>query len=297
MGSFEGHAQPGTFFFMFGCWFTYQVFLKYFLCQRAKALATSGGKGRSRLYHNTSSFSSPCCRVVPLEGILKITVALVGMTGEFVTGFDEQHHLSLHNAQHMTMFFFFGVNGATDIVTHYRLPVPPDLDYVSGLLALVMEGLLFFYHLHGRPPMDVQVHMLLFYVVMACAASIFFEMCHKSNVLPALCRSYFTLLQGTWFYQIGFVLYPPSGWETWEQHDHHQMMLVTLLFTWHNATIFLLMSLAGSLVYLRVKKMPPAVFYRYLMYYHLTPPSASCLVDPSDQSKAMLVNDSEEEEV
>ncbi|KAG7159644.1 Transmembrane protein 45B-like [Homarus americanus] len=87
----------------------------------------------------------------------------------------------LGNAQHMTMFFFFGLNGAVDMITHYRVPLPPDMDFVSSILALGMEALIFFYHLHGRNPMDIQVHMLLVYVVVASAVSVTMEMCYKTN--------------------------------------------------------------------------------------------------------------------
>ncbi|XP_070000043.1 transmembrane protein 45B [Penaeus vannamei] len=287
MGSFVGHAVPGTFFFFFGMWFTYRMFQRYFLCQVAAA-GSGGEKCRSR-YRNVSSFACPGCPSLPLEGVLKIVAVVVGMTGEFATAFDAGKFTHIGNAQHMTMFFFFGLNGVMDVLTHYRIPVPPDMDYVSAVLAFSMEALLFYYHLHGRSHMDVQVHMLLFYVVLACAVSTALEMCYKNNVLPALCRSYFTLLQGTWFYQIGFILYPPWG-PTWDQENHGQMMMVTLFFTWHNATIFVIMALSGSLIYLRVKAKGPAA-----MYHGLHGPLRMPKMD-AEQIKNMIV-DSEEEEV
>ncbi len=53
----------------------------------------------------------------------------------------------------------------------------------------------------------------------------------------ALCRTGFTLLQGTWFYHIGFILYPPRGFARWNETDHKQMMTVTMMFTWNIAAI------------------------------------------------------------
>lgn len=61
------------------------------------------------------------------------------------------------NAQHVTMFIFFGFSGLMDILYFYKFTLPPDLDYVAGFLAFTMEGFIFFHHLHGRTPMDVQV--------------------------------------------------------------------------------------------------------------------------------------------
>jgi hypothetical protein len=44
-----------------------------------------------------------------------------------------------------------------------------------------------------------------------------------------------TLLQGTWFWQIGFVLYPPTDSPAykWDPNDHSAMMLITASFVWH----------------------------------------------------------------
>ncbi|XP_045124180.1 transmembrane protein 45B-like isoform X1 [Portunus trituberculatus] len=290
MGSFIGHVVPGSFFGLFGAWYVYQVFLKYFMCQRA-AVAL-GEKGRS-FYQNTSSFVCSCCPTMPLEGFLKIAASVLGMIGEVATGFDETNTMHLGNAQHTTMFFFFGLHGAAEVMLHYRLAAPPDLDFLSGALAFGMEALLFFYHLHGRTAMDVQVHTLLFFVVVACAVSVVLEMCYKDNVVPALCRAYFILLQGTWFYQIGFILYPPVG-RAWSQEDHRQMMLVTLLFAWHNATVFVAMVLTGTLVYLRVKAMAPSCLYHRL-HHHLKAPTQPHLTHlEAEPSKAMLLSEDEE---
>ncbi len=57
---------------------------------------------------------------------------------------------------------------------------------------------------------------------MACVVSTLAEMFQPTNVMPALCRVYFTLLQGTWFYQIAFILYAPSH-NKWDEDDHTQV--------------------------------------------------------------------------
>ena len=60
----------------------------------------------------------------------------------------------------------------------------------------------------------------------------------RRSVLAALTRSYFVLIQGTWFCQIGFILYPPVG-EKWNQEDHGQMMIVAILYAWHHILVAL----------------------------------------------------------
>ena len=77
--------------------------------------------------------------------------------GEFLTGFEDGHFTHIGNAQHMTMFFFFGLNGLIDLGYWRRWDLPPKLDYVSAIFAFTVEAFLFYNHLHGRSHMDIQV--------------------------------------------------------------------------------------------------------------------------------------------
>ena len=75
--------------------------------------------------------------------------------------------------------------------------------------------------------------MYLFYVIMACTICVVLEARYRENVTIAFARTYFTFLQGTWFYQIGFILYPPGSMAHWDMEDHDQMMIITMIFSWY----------------------------------------------------------------
>ena len=62
------------------------------------------------------------------------------------------------------------------------------------------------------------------------------------------------LLQGLWFCQVAFILYPPWG-EKWDENDHQQLMLVTLTFIWNTLAISFLTGFICCLAYLRVRSM------------------------------------------
>ncbi len=64
-----------------------------------------------------------------------------------------------------------------------------------------------------------------------------------------LLRSYSTLLQGAWFYAVGFILYPPEGWGTWDPESHAHGMIVTMMFTWHAAGAMLFLMILAAFVY------------------------------------------------
>lgn len=298
MGTFMGHVLPGSFFAGFACWWTYNVFLRYHACRRA---AVQGGAGVKSPYISTCTFQCRCLPRLPVEACLKVALVVIGMIGEFVTAFKGGHFEHLGNGQHMTMYFFFCLNGVVDILMHYRAPLPPASDYVSAALAFCMEGVLFLYHLHGRTPMDIQLHMLLVYVVAGNIVAVLLEMYFRKSVMPALLRCYFTLLQGTWFIQAGYILYPPVG-EHWNENDHGQMMIVTMIFCWHNGVVFTVMLITGLLVNAQVKMLSNGPLYRIL--HPLTASSSSTALSSSAQFSKMdseqvrrIIDDSDEEDV
>ncbi|XP_039251525.1 transmembrane protein 45B-like [Styela clava] len=47
-----------------------------------------------------------------------------------------------------------------------------------------------------------------------------------------LCMAIAIILQGTWFWQTAYVLYPPNG-EPWEQGSHKNIAFLTMFFAWH----------------------------------------------------------------
>ncbi|XP_064091052.1 transmembrane protein 45B-like [Macrobrachium nipponense] len=264
MGTFLGHLLPGSFFILYASWHMFSVFTKYFLSQRALATTrdqggtgSSGGGGSpsTPYYRSTCAHVFPCCPRIPMEGIVKIVLTTIGFLGELITAFEDGVFVHYGNAQHMTMYFAFGLSGVFDIkVSRGPRPALPNLDYVALAMAFAMEALLFGYHLHGRTPLDVQVHMLMLYTIMLCAVATIVEMAYRRSVLPALMRAFFVMLQGTWFVQIGSILYEPLT-SPWDENSHSQMMLATVLFCWHCMGIFLLMAFVGWLLNSRVKRM------------------------------------------
>lgn len=80
--------------------------------------------------------------------------------------------------------------------------------------------------------------MYLVYTVASCCICVALEARYRENVTIALARTYFTLLQGTWFFQVGFILYPPGSMARWDMEDHEQMMIVTMIYSWYSFLFF-----------------------------------------------------------
>ncbi|ELU07918.1 hypothetical protein CAPTEDRAFT_37161, partial [Capitella teleta] len=230
MGTFVGHALPGAFFALFSLWWLSQIPRRFVFCSR-----------RNLAFRNTATYpvkGSGCCGKCPIEGVIKMSVTLIGMMAELyaATGYgDNSSGIVWGDIQHLTMYLFFFLSGLIDVLTQRRcLAVPPGSDYALASLAFGAEWLLFSEHLRGRPPLDVHLHSILLYVIAACVMVTLLEYKHPHCLLLGLLRCACVLLQGTWFFQVGFVLYPPTPHlHHWDEDDHENMMLATVIFIWH----------------------------------------------------------------
>lgn len=175
--------------------------------------------------------------------------AFIGVTGEIYTAFEGGSMKSMANVQHATMYAFYGVSGIVDILVRLRTPLPPKTDYALLVLVTVVEGFLFKFHLHGRPPLDTEVHTFIVYVCVIQALFIALEMNNPRNVFLALGRAYCVVLQATWFLQVGFILHNPlPSAVPWDVHDVRNMTLAASIFTWHMLGVLFYIALMGWLV-------------------------------------------------
>ncbi|KAJ8246997.1 hypothetical protein GJAV_G00257600 [Gymnothorax javanicus] len=230
MGNFKGHALPGSLFLIGGLWWAGKFSLCY-ATRRSKSAGVVAGRAMQR-------------RLELFEGSVMLSFSMIGMLAEQFVADGPHLHLydystqrwnHLMNWQHATMYLFFGLAGIVSLAVHCTAAAPLAMDRLVLGIAFFNEGFLFFYHLHGREMLDVHVHQLLLYAIFGGALSSFIEVFQRGNILLELLRAALSVLQGTWFWQIGFVLYPPSGLAEWNLKDHNSMMFITICFCWHLA--------------------------------------------------------------
>ncbi|XP_071024240.1 transmembrane protein 45B-like isoform X1 [Oncorhynchus clarkii lewisi] len=155
---------------------------------------------------------------------------------------ETQSWVKLMNWQHSTMYLFFSIAGVVKVLTMSPLPVPLGLDRLALSLAFFIEGLLFYFHVHMRPPLDTHIHSMLFVPVFGGAAITLLEVFMRDNIVLELLRTSMTILQGSWFFQIGFVLYPLNGVQ-WDLQAHDNTMFITMCFCWHLAVALLIVGI------------------------------------------------------
>ncbi|XP_012499765.1 PREDICTED: transmembrane protein 45B [Propithecus coquereli] len=245
MANFKGHALPGSFFLIVGLWWSVKYPLKYFQ-QKQK---------NSRLQHYHQ-------RLEIIEAAVRTLFSVIGILAEqFVPDgphfhlYHENHWIKLMNWQHSTMYLFFAVSGIADMLTYLVTHVPLGMDRLLMAVAIFTEGFLFYYHVHNRPPLDQHIHLLLVFGLFAGGVSVFLEVIFRDNIVLELFRTTLVILQGTWFWQIGFVLFPPFGTPQWDQDDETNIMFITMCFCWHYLVALCIVATNYSLVYCLLTRM------------------------------------------
>ncbi|KAK7926105.1 hypothetical protein WMY93_008415 [Mugilogobius chulae] len=245
MANFGGHAIPGSFFFLFGLWLT----VKHILHHHWRINQPKCRRGSPPFLTKMHFF----------EGGFQMFAAFVGiMVEQFVPDGPHAHLTSngawvkLMNWQHSTMYLFFGIAGFALVAsTAFRL-VPVGVDRLALSIALFVEGFLFYYHVDMRAPLDAHIHTLLLVAVFGGSICSMLEVFKRHNIVVELLGAGLFFLQGTWFYQIGFVLYPLSG-PQWELQNHNNIMFVTMCFCWHLAMAVLLVTSTSCVVWFILK--------------------------------------------
>lgn len=240
MGSFIGHALPGTFFIMMGFWWITKSILKSVYKKQTRTC-----------YLNSKTLLR---RIEIWEGVVVVIMALTGISGEqFISGgpalilYKDGQWNQILGWHHTTMYFFFGLQGVTQIVCFTTNALPLSLSKLMLANAIFVETFIFYNHTHGREMVDIFVHELLSYTTTAAGLVAFMEFLTKNSVLLELVRSSLILLQGTWFWQVAFVLYPPKGRATWNLSDIGNKMFLSMCFCWHYASIVMLIGVIFAL--------------------------------------------------
>ncbi|NXM73076.1 TM45B protein, partial [Serilophus lunatus] len=225
--SFLGSALRGTFFFLFGLWWSVRYPLKYLRRRKGDAEAQpSSGTRRAEIF----------------EGAVKAFLALTGIlveqfvpTGPHLQLYSSKTHswTGLTHWHYSTIYLFFLLSGVVDMVAHSRLQLPPGLDRLSLALALLFQGLLFCFHDYSDAVLDQHLHSLLAMAIFSGALCALLEVFLRDHIVLEIFRTSSFLLQGSWLWQIGFVLSPPWGGPGWDQTDPSNLSFLTMCFCWH----------------------------------------------------------------
>ncbi|NWX42320.1 TM45B protein, partial [Steatornis caripensis] len=239
--SFLGSALRGVFFSIFGLWWSVRYPLKY-LRQKAGAESEPSHGGR-----RAEVFEGAVKAFFALAGILVEQFAPAGPRLQLYSP-ETRSWTDLTRWHYSTVYLFFLLSGIVDVASRSPLGLPLGLDRLSLSVALFVEGesyavpgrvrgtgLLFCFQDYSDAALDRHLHSLLAVAIFAGALCALLEVFIRDHVILETFRTSCFLLQGSWLWQIGFVLSPPWGGPGWDQTDRGNFAFLTVCFCWHYA--------------------------------------------------------------
>ncbi|KAL9387337.1 hypothetical protein Peur_020461 [Populus x canadensis] len=206
MGSFIGHALPGTLFLLVGVWHIWSSLVRY---------VSNPKSFRVRVWNPVPGFDG---KLEYLELYLVAGGALIDMCIEvlysthlkfFINGVLNPHHMNdFEHGGMLLMFFIFGVVSLLSEKTRF-LPLPEGALCLVAAAAFSAEYLLFYFHSTTHKGLEGHYHLLLVLLIGLCVLSVVAGALLRTSFPVDLSSGIAITLQGLWFYQTAFTLYGP----------------------------------------------------------------------------------------
>lgn len=247
MGSFAGHAVPGSFFLLYGIWWIFVSYLHYFYTRPISSRASKAKLKRENEINRRSTLPTPCCPRLPLESLCKILLSFCGILVETLFNwkngvvFDPirvHSHEDFSRMQHTTMYSFFLLSGIVDMCI-YCVRIPRNSTKLFLALAFFIEGMLFYFHTENRDELNQRAHLILTLSIFGCTICAAARIYISDSLLLNAGLGFFITLQGSWFYQVAFVLYGKYS-DEWTD-DEMSPMYMGFAASWHVMVIAVLM--------------------------------------------------------
>ncbi|XP_035300000.1 transmembrane protein 45A-like isoform X2 [Cricetulus griseus] len=217
-GDFQGHALPGSFLIFLSLWWNSVNILKY-VCKKQK-----------QTYLHSKVWIR---RAELLDGIILTGMVLFGAISLQIYSVSGSQLMWILRLHHTVIYIFYGILGVSKILGATINSFPASLTKLALSNAFFGQAFIMYNHTHGRFTMDVFLHKLLVLATFLSGLVSFMEILIKNNITLELIRASLIILQGTWLWQMGFVLYNPTGGFEWDLTDHQNNMLLTIYFCLH----------------------------------------------------------------
>uniref|UniRef100_F7CRM6 Transmembrane epididymal protein 1 n=2 Tax=Xenopus tropicalis TaxID=8364 RepID=F7CRM6_XENTR len=235
MGTFIGHISPGLAFLSFALLYTV----------RYSWMVLNGCRDQ---YPPKNRSTRGFLKSLPVEGVMKLIYGFLALMAEFFfpPGVQKLRFFSLSDPnfnfqnpnewQHATMYGYFCMSGALDIVSQACLPTRcPLLEHAGTTAAFFVTTLLLKFHAHGKEAVEVQVHFLLLLTCAITCAIFIIEFWWPNQPKLWFTKAWLVLVQGTWLLHVAFILYKPPTGHFWSGQQPADLMFLTTFYCWHLA--------------------------------------------------------------
>ncbi|XP_059440713.1 uncharacterized protein LOC132173279 [Corylus avellana] len=206
MGSFKGHALPGTLFLLVGVWHIWSSVVRY---------VSNPKTFRVRVWNPVPGFDGKLkyfeLYLIAIGAFIDMCIELLYSTHLkfFVNGVLNPSHMNdFEHSGMLLMFFIFGLVALLSEKTRF-LPLPEGSLCLIAATAFCAEHLLFYFHSTSHKGLEGYYHLLLVLLIGLCIVSSVTGTLLPTSFPVDLCNGIAITLQGLWFYQTAFTLYGP----------------------------------------------------------------------------------------
>ncbi|XP_018023620.1 transmembrane protein 45B [Hyalella azteca] len=252
---FGGHIIAGTFSTLVGLRWLFCAFKRYYLCMREAAIKGS----MRRKFTSSYVYPSTWFPGLPVEAAVLTLFAfgLVFMEIQNAIGHPtDEHHLA-QNYMHICLFSLLGIPPIIAIFRHFRYPVLPGMEYLTGAVGNALMSMLLVQHTLHQNAMNKQAHLHQVMLWMTTAVVFIGEMLNMDKPIFPVFRGFMYCLTGSFTAQMDFILWPLHG-KPWPAEDHFYLFMETMTLTWHFFAQLVVTGVISFIALVFVKRLTPS---------------------------------------